>query len=255
MGSHSLGVWSLMGALISTGGMQDGIRILQQHGNSDFIQLLVMLTDGEPTVGITNPNDIVDLASSLLAETRISLNTLGFGSNLNFDLLVRLALANQGIAQQIYEGEDAAEQLEGFYEEISSPILSSISVSYEANAVESVSQVEFPLLFDGTELVVAGRFADSACALGADPISVVVTGTGAGGTLMFQGVIEAGVNTEVAGVMPSTERLVAYLTIRQLLDQVRIEGQCAVFVSRELCLGVGGYSVVLTTKHSVVVVF
>lgn len=220
------------------GGMEDGINILREHGNEEYIQLLVMLTDGEPTEGITNPDEIVNLASRLLQETRISLNTLGFGNNLNFDLLVRLALSNEGIAQRIYEGADAAEQLQGFYEEISSPILSSISVTYPESAVEVVSQSEFPLLFDGSELVVAGKFEDSVCSPGSGPISVMVQGTGSTGTLTFQGVVSPGINTEIAGVVPSTERLVAYLTIRQILDRVRIEGkQDTQSLLLEICMG------------------
>ena len=76
------------------------------------IQLVVMLTDGEPTEGVTSVDLILELARNRLVEASISLNTLGFGQSLNFDLLTRLALSNRGIAQRIYEGSDAAQQLE-----------------------------------------------------------------------------------------------------------------------------------------------
>ena len=206
------------------GGMEQGIDILKTYGNDDSIQLLVMLTDGEPTVGITNEEEIFALAYRLLVETQISFNTLGFGEYLNFDLLVRLSLSNRGIAKRIYEGSDAAEQLEGFYEEISSPILRLVSVSYPPNTIEFVSDLDFPLLFDGSEIVVAGKFEDAVCLSDAEPISITVSGTGESSERTFQSEIDPRVNSEIAGLTPSTERLVAYLTIRQILDEVRITG-------------------------------
>ena len=145
------------------GGLERGINILKTYGNSNYVQLLVMLTDGEPTVGETNSDTIVSLAVSALINTRISVNCLGFGQNLKFLLLQRLALSNNGIARRIYEDSDAAQQLEGFFEEISSPILHTISINYPQNTVQNISNTVFPLLFNGSELVIAGKFTDDAC--------------------------------------------------------------------------------------------
>ena len=207
-----------------TGGMQMAIDILKRHGNPEYIQLLVMLTDGEPTVGIIVEEEILSLAKQALVETRISLNTLGFGDNLNFPLLVRLALANRGIAKRIYEGSDAAEQLVGFYEEISSPILHTINVSYPRDSIAEVSDLTFPLLFNGSEIVVAGKFSDDTCSV-TDSILVMVSGMGTSGEVTFQSRVNPRETTEVAGVMPSTERLYAYLTIQQMLDAAKVVGQ------------------------------
>ncbi len=207
------------------GGMLKGIEILKNNGNADYIQLLVILTDGQPTVGITSPDAILNLASEQLVQTQISINTLGFGQSLNFDLLVSLALSNRGISQRIYEGEDAADQLEGFYQEITSPILRSITVSFPPNTLESVSDLDFPLLFEGSEIVVAGKFEDDVCQSGSESISVTVRGTGASAEVMYQSSVNPRVNTEIEGVAPSTERLVAYLSIRQILNEVKITGK------------------------------
>jgi uncharacterized protein YegL len=214
-----------------TGGMQQGIAILRNFGNSNYIQLLVMLTDGRPSVGITRADEILYLATELLSSNQISLNTLGFGQSLNFDLLVRLALTNRGIAQRIYEGSDAAEQLEGFYEAISSPILQSIVVSYPPNTVEmsTVSNLEFPLLFNGSEIVVAGKFKDAICrSTGSETISAMVRGTGVSSVVTYQSTVNPRMNTQIAGLTPPTERVVAYLNIRQILDEARITGMIKV---------------------------
>lgn len=205
-----------------TGGMEVGIALLKQSGELDYVQLLVMLTDGMPTIGVTNPDDIVDAASMMLADTRISLNTLGFGTNLNFLLLQRLAFANRGITKKIFEGEDAAEQLKGFYQEISSPILHSIVFSYPTNTTDDISKVEFPLLFKGSEIVVAGKFRDDLCVSGSSSINVVVRGMGSTDEQTFQSQVDPAMETEIAGVRPSTERIVAYLTIKQLLNTLKV---------------------------------
>ena len=203
------------------GGVQNGAQILRNEGNVNRVQLLVVLTDGQPTAGVTNPDQIVANARTTLAGTQISLNCLGFGLNLNFELLARLSLANNGIVRRIYEGLDAASQLEGFFEEISQPILRNIIIGYPPNSYESISQTTFPLLFNGSELVVAGKFSDNLCS-SSRTISINVTGTGASNQLVFISQVQTNSETRVVGRKPSTERLAAYLSIQQLIDQITI---------------------------------
>lgn len=205
------------------GGLVRAIDILKTHGNPNYVQLLVMLTDGEPTVGETNPDTIVEISLTSLSGTRISLNCLGFGQNLDFLLLQRLALSNNGIPKRIYEDSDAAQQLEGFFEEISSPILHTINVNYPMNAIETISKTQFPLLFNGSELVVAGKFTVDVCT-NQETVNVEVVGTSTS-RLTFSGQIDAGANTMIGERRPLTERLVAYLNIQQLLDQSKILGK------------------------------
>ena len=204
------------------GGVLTGANILRMNANMDHVQLLVVLTDGQPTAGeTTNPDQIVLNARMALSNTRISLNCLGFGLNLNFELLERLALANNGIVRRIYEGSDAASQLEGFFEEISQPILRDIVIEYPNSSIESISRTDFPLLFNGSELVVAGRFSEGSCS-SSQTVSVTVTASGASNQLMFESQIETNSETQISGLKPSTERLAAYLFIQQLLDKVAI---------------------------------
>lgn len=207
------------------GGLETAIGILKTNGNPNYVQLLVMLTDGQPTAGETNPDTIVSGAVSALTNTRISLNCLGFGQNLNFLLLQRLALSNNGIAKRIYEDSDAAQQLEGFFEEIASPILHTISINYPENAIETISNTEFPLLFNGSELVIAGRFTTDACN-SQEMVNVRVVASGASTSqVMFTSQVDAGGNSVIGDRTPLTERLVAYLNIQQLLDQKKIAGK------------------------------
>ena len=203
------------------GGLERGINILKSSSNSNYVQLLVMLSDGEPTAGVTDPDMIVATATGQVSDTRISLNMLGFGTNLNLLLLQRLAIANRGIVKQIFEGENAATQLEGFYRSISSPILHSLTFNYPTSQIETISDVEFPLLFQGSEVVVAGKFTDSTCVSGSS-IPVSVSGTGVTSEQMFTSQVDPTIQTVIAGIKPDTEKLVAYLTIQQLLRSLKV---------------------------------
>ena len=206
------------------GGLTQGINILWLNSLTTSIPIVLMLTDGAPTAGERNEETIRSNARSLIRGTRISLNCLGFGFNLNFILLAQLSIENNGIVRRIYEAQDAVQQLEGFFEEISSPIMHTVHISYPRNSYETISKLDFPVLFGGSEIVVAGKFSTAVCE-NPETINVNVTGTGATGELTYTGQVNTGGRTLVAGVEPSTERLTAYLTIQQLLDQRLIEGE------------------------------
>lgn len=86
-----------------------------------------------------------------------SLFGLAFGDDADFLLLKRLALENRGVAWMVYEDTDAALQLKGFYDEVASPLLSDIQLSYLDDQAFDVTRSLFPNYFQGSELVVAGK--------------------------------------------------------------------------------------------------
>jgi len=46
---------------------------------------------------------------------------------------------------------------QGFFEEVGTPLLSEVDLRYPGNAVESLTTHHFSQLFNGSEIVVAGR--------------------------------------------------------------------------------------------------
>lgn len=57
----------------------------------------------------------------------------------------------------VYEDADVALQLKGFYDEVASPLLSDIQLTYLDDQAFDVTRSLFPNYFQGSELVVAGR--------------------------------------------------------------------------------------------------
>ncbi|XP_077369388.1 inter-alpha-trypsin inhibitor heavy chain H6 isoform X2 [Festucalex cinctus] len=119
------------------------------------VPLVVFLTDGEATIGVTAGDAILSNAKKALGSA--SLFGLAFGDDADFPLLKRLALDNRGVARMVYEDADAALQLKGFYDEVASPLLSDVQLDYLDHQAFDVTRSLFPNYFRGSELVVAGR--------------------------------------------------------------------------------------------------
>merc|ERR1712226_1310416 len=80
-------------------------------------------------------------------------------------------------SKRIYEGSDAALQLEDFYGQISSPVLSNLNVEYVGGVQEnSTSLAELNTFFRGGELIVSGKLSTLE-----EPLEVNITGLGKDG--------------------------------------------------------------------------
>ncbi|XP_070246847.1 inter-alpha-trypsin inhibitor heavy chain H4-like isoform X1 [Myotis yumanensis] len=187
---------------------------------SGNVSLLLLLTDGDPTEGETNPRKIQKNVQEAV-RGQYSLFCLGFGFDVHYAFLEKLALDNGGLARRIYEDSDAALQLQGFYQEVANPLLTTVTFEYPGNAVEEVTQDNFPLFFKGSEMVVAGKLR----AQSPDVLSATVSGQLPTENITFQMESQVAKQEEefqkpkyiFHGFM---ERLWAYLTIHQLLERM-----------------------------------
>ena len=122
--------------------------------------LILFLTDGSPTSGVTDPRNIVENVAKAAQETRdsgqISIYSLAFGFNLNYDLLKMVSLSPEGKVKRIYAENDAAGQLRNFYQEISSPLMYNLDFIPDSNVVdeETITQNKYPTFFEGSEILV-----------------------------------------------------------------------------------------------------
>nr|XP_055130117.1 inter-alpha-trypsin inhibitor heavy chain H4 isoform X4 [Symphalangus syndactylus] len=183
------------------------------------VSLIILLTDGDPTVGETNPRSIQKNVREAVSG-RYSLFCLGFGFDVSYAFLEKLALDNGGLARRIHEDSDSALQLQDFYQEVANPLLTAVTFEYPSNAVEEVTQNNFRLLFKGSEMVVAGKLQDQ----GPDVLTATVSGKLPTQNITFQ--TESSVAEQEAEFQSPKyifhnfmERLWAYLTIQQLLEQ------------------------------------
>ncbi len=174
------------------------------------VGIVVMLTDGEATAGVTKSTDIRKAVQDA-NDGRSALFTLGFGNSVDAELLEGLALENGGAYRHIRASESAEAQLADFYETIDRPILTDIAVDYGPGVID-VYPKRIPILFAGSELVIVGRQTTD------EPLIATVTGRAPGGPF----------TATVAGTLSDThdqvERAWAAATIAHLLDKATLEG-------------------------------
>uniref|UniRef100_F6TPD8 Inter-alpha-trypsin inhibitor heavy chain 4 n=1 Tax=Monodelphis domestica TaxID=13616 RepID=F6TPD8_MONDO len=120
------------------------------------VSMVILLTDGDATDGETNPKKIQENVKAAIGGS-YHLYCLGFGFDVNYAFLEKLALENGGVARRIYEDSDSDLQLQDFYQEVANPLLTKVEFQYPDNAVELLTQDNFRVFFKGSELVVAGK--------------------------------------------------------------------------------------------------
>ncbi|XP_051840847.1 inter-alpha-trypsin inhibitor heavy chain H4-like [Antechinus flavipes] len=200
------------------------VRMLDESNRKEqlpagSVSMVILLTDGDPTTGEKNPQKIQKNVKAAIGG-RYYLYCLGFGFDVNYAFLEKLALGNGGVARRIYEDSDADLQLQDFYQEVANPLLTMVKFQYPQNAVELLTQDNFRVFFQGSELVVAGKLQPQA----PDLLSVQVKSQLRTQNFTFQTEVNVA-DKEKVFQSPKyifhnfMERLWAYLTIQQLLEK------------------------------------
>ncbi|KAM7423107.1 hypothetical protein PAMA_010911 [Pampus argenteus] len=182
------------------------------------VDMIILLTDGMPNNGVSNLLTIQENVRSAIGG-KMSLFCLGFGNDVDYAFLDVMSKQNKGLARRIFEASDAAVQLQGFYEEVSSPLLLEVDLRYPDNTADFLTKSHYSQLFNGSEIVVAGQLSSNDL----DNFLVEVFALGPDEDFQVQGKASV-VNWDV--IYPQqeyifgnfTERLWAYLTIQQLLE-------------------------------------
>ncbi|XP_069331969.1 inter-alpha-trypsin inhibitor heavy chain H1 isoform X1 [Eulemur rufifrons] len=213
------------------GGLLRGIEILNKAHESlpelsNHASILIMLTDGDPTEGVTNRSQILKNIREAI-RGRFPLYNLGFGHNVDFNFLEVMSMENNGRAQRIYEDRDATQQLQGFYKQVARPLLVDVELQYPEDAVLDLTQHHHKQYYEGSEIVVAGRIADHK--LGSFKADVQARGEGQEfRTTCLVDEEEMKKLLQERGHMLENhvERLWAYLTIQELLaKRMKVEGE------------------------------
>uniref|UniRef100_A0A8C4TLD0 Inter-alpha-trypsin inhibitor heavy chain family member 6 n=1 Tax=Erpetoichthys calabaricus TaxID=27687 RepID=A0A8C4TLD0_ERPCA len=216
--------WTDINAALMMAGSIIKTNTPEERSGKHRIPLVILLTDGEPTIGVTSGEKIAQNTKKALNST--SLFGLAFGDDADFPLLRRLSMENRGVARRIYEDADAALQLSGFYDEVASPLLYDIQLNYLDNHVYDVTQSLFPNYFQGSELVVAGRVQQDV-----KNLHVTMTGSGLDKNIALANDVAIvnpsnasfGCSGELERIPNFVHRLWAYFTIKELL-RVRMNG-------------------------------
>lgn len=141
-------------------GLRVAVKLIEVEKRSDPENqrqpMIIFLTDGEPTIGVT---DLISIQSQFSEQNVFKIPTfaLSFGDGADRDFLEKLSLRNFGFSRHIYEAADAVLQLKDFYKEISSPMLTDVKFKYTESS-SGLSKTVFPIYFAGSEFVITGNY-------------------------------------------------------------------------------------------------
>ena len=177
---------------------------------------VVFFTDGQPTVGETNPDKILkNVAARNTANTRVF--TFGVGDDVNATMLDQMAEQSRAVSTYVRPAEDLEAKVSGLYSKISHPILANLKLT----AGSGISLVEMyppqlPDLFHGGQVVVLGRYSGKGHA--------AVTLSGTVGTEPRQFVYEMDFPEKTGEAREFVEHVWARRKVGYLLDQIRANG-------------------------------
>ena len=142
-------------AMSGSGGtrMIEGIKASLSYPNDpEKMRIVLFMTDGY----IGNEEEILAAIEDMLGDSRLF--SFGVGSSVNRYLLERMAEAGRGTVQYVRPDEDTDFAVSKFYERISNPYLTDISIDWDGLDVDDVYPKRIPDLFSAQPVLIHGRY-------------------------------------------------------------------------------------------------
>lgn len=120
--------------------------------------MVIFLTDGLPTIGVTSEDQIVaNVKKANTGNTRVF--CFGIGHDVNTHLLDKITAETQAASEYVLPEEDLEVKVSNFFGKISDPVLTNPSLEFSGGVrVSRVYPARIPDLFNGQQLIVVGRY-------------------------------------------------------------------------------------------------
>ena len=193
-----------------------------EDSNTGRPLVLLFLTDGLPTEGVTDIDQILSNTKNNSTHY-LRLFAFGVGDDVNTELLDTLAEDNRGLVSYVRPHERIDEEVSELFSKIQTPVLSNLELDFGGILVEEIYPPQLPDLFSGTQLIVAGRYRLTAGESGRTTIRL----TGSVNSEKYVYSLRADFkadsgSSEVNSFIP---RLWAARKIGYLLNQIRHQGE------------------------------
>ena len=175
---NTLGGTNINDALMEALNLVTDVKIAETAVPKNTNPIIIFLTDGEPTTGVVSRPEILEKVARANEKLEVPIYGLAFGRGADFDLIKTISLKSGAYARKIFEGSDAALQLEDFYLELANPLLNNVQFSYVGEPFKnsSLTKTSFKTYFKGSEYVIAGKISESEAE--SESVEVVVFGEG-----------------------------------------------------------------------------
>lgn len=199
----------------------ESLALLDNPADASRPAYVLFLTDGLPTQGEENPEQILANAErSAPAGRSLRLFTFGVGYDVNTDLLDEVSANLGGRSTYVQPEEQIDEAVSSFYAGVSTPVLANLAVTFtdaDGKPVDMGDSYPFPLpdLFAGGQLVWVGRYESGG------PVAVTLHGEVNGAPYTFE---YPTLELTAGGGESAVARLWATRKIGALLTAVRRNG-------------------------------
>lgn len=202
-----------------SGALEAGLKQL----SAGRLNYAIFLTDGLPTVGMTNVDGILALAKQS-NNAKVKVFDFGVGYDVNTHLLDKLAEENSGASDYVIPSENIEVKVSNFYKKISAPVLGNLKLDFGSVKSFATYPGELPDLFAGSQLVVVGKYNPSATlgVNGPEKTTVTLTGDLSGQRAVYEYPADFSVQN---GWEKSIPKIWASRRVGHLIDQVRLSGQ------------------------------
>ncbi len=193
--------------------LDDGFKLLGSRKGS--VPMVFFMTDGLPTVGQTNMDELLRAAARRNGALRARLFSFGVGDDVNTLFLDKLAGTNRGASDYVRPGESIEAKVGALYTKVAKPALTDVTIRWEGIEAHQVYPKRVTDIFYGAELMLMGRYK------GHGKGRLVITGKAAGKDVRFIYPVEFAKEAERHGFLP---RLWANLRVTTELDALRLAG-------------------------------
>ncbi len=180
---------------------------------------LIFLTDGLPTEGVVDNQDILDNLEAA-APDNLRLFAFGVGYDVDTFLLDSLAQGHHGSSSYVLPGERLDEILSAFYAKVSTPVLTDLELDFGGLSAYDLYPSPLPDLFAGSQIIAVGRYREGGVA------DVILRGefNNEIQAFRFPEQVFATDSRGEGGVLAALPRLWATRKIGYLLNQIRLDG-------------------------------
>ncbi|MAY06401.1 MAG: trypsin [Verrucomicrobiales bacterium] len=189
------------------------LKLRPEKSKRPFV--VIFLTDGRPTVGITGEKQIVQNVKDEAGKTRVF--CFGIGNDVNTHLLDKITESTRAFSQYVRPFEDIEVKVSQFYTKINEPVLADpdVVVSWEVN-LKQFYPAPLPDVFKGDQMVVVGRYS------GKGKGDLLLAGMVNGKQVKMEYSVEFQAESDEHDFIP---RLWATRRVGYLLDQIRLHGE------------------------------
>jgi Ca-activated chloride channel homolog len=201
--------------------MQEALTLaLGERGADSRPFTVVFVTDGKPTVGETDEDQLLQVLGRA-NPGRARVFTFGIGEEINTHLLDRITERTRGSRSYVAPNQEIEVRLSDFFRRVQSPVLTDLQLDFGSTVrVEKLYPRDMPDLFRGSALTVLGRYR------GDGPVTVRLSGMAGARKRDFSFSGELVCDDERLDFVPP---LWAARRVGFLLDEIRLRGE-----SREL---------------------